>query len=97
MFLTYVRHKVMDFAQWRNVFDANIPMLRSSGVIDTWITKINDDGTDVAIVTTWPSRKNWDAFIAAHNFNGKDDFRKAQEKAGVIGEPEFVCGEVAGS
>ena len=94
MFLTYVRHRVKDYAIWRKAFDANAPMLEKNGVLGTWIVQKQDDPNDVMVINTWPGAKNWDDFIASHKFTGATDIKKHQEKGGVIGEPEFVSGNV---
>ncbi len=97
MYLTSVRHRVKDFAIWKKAFDANVPMLEKNGVLGTWIVQKDDDPLDVTIINTWPARKNWDDFIASHNFTGPEDIKRHQEKGGAIGEPEFVGGEVVDS
>ncbi|HLD07987.1 MAG TPA: hypothetical protein VJB60_02895 [Candidatus Peribacterales bacterium] len=94
MYLTYTRHRVQDYEHWRKAFDANVPMLENAGVIGTWVVQINDDPTDIAVINTWPGKENWDNFIASHKFKNKDEMVQAQEKAGVIGEPEWWVGEV---
>ena len=94
MFLTSVRHTVKDYAVWRKAFDEKVPLLERAGVLSTCITQIEGNPNDVLIVNTWPARENWDAFIASHNFKGPEDAASAQASAGVIGEPEFLSGEV---
>lgn len=84
-----------DYAVWRRAFDSRAPLLEAAGVLGTWIVRADNDPNDILIINTWPSKENWDAFIESHHFKGKDDIKRAQEKGGVIGEPEFVGGDVA--
>ena len=94
MYLTYVRHRVKDFAHWRSVFDEHTPILKEAGAIDTRIVQVDGDPHDIVVITTWPSSKNWETFIALHGFTGISDIKAAQDKAGIIGTPEFLGGEV---
>ena len=95
MYLTHVRHRVKDYATWRKAFDHNANMLfQKYNSLSTLIVQVNGDPTDIVIINTWPSKKHWEDFIAAHKFQSKDNMVKAREKGGVIGEPEWFGGEV---
>ncbi len=94
MYMTYTRHRVKNYDQWRKAFDDNTHMLTESGITKWWVVQINGDPTDVAVIVQCPAKKNWDDFIAAHTFAGQDEMRKAREKGGVIGDPEWWAGEV---
>jgi hypothetical protein len=94
MYLTYTRHRVKDYDTWRAAFDANAPMLKKTGVIDTFITQVEGDPNDIVVINTWPAKKNWEDFIAAHNFKDAGDIKKMQEKGGLIGEPEWFGGKL---
>jgi hypothetical protein len=95
MYLTHVRHRVKDYAAWRKAFDANTPMLKKAGVLDTWIIPVDGDDTDIVVINTWPAKKNWDDFMALHEFEGENDIKKKMEDGGVIGQPQFWGGDVA--
>lgn len=95
MYLTHVRHRVKDFDTWKKAFDHNANlMFKKFSCIDTYIVKVNGDDTDIVIINTWPNKKNWDDFGAAHElpeFKGK---AMTPEDGGVIGDVEWYGGEV---
>ncbi len=94
MFLTYTRHKVKDYAQWRKAFDGNAHLLRESGITDWEIVQVNGDPTDIAVIVHCPSKDNWDAFVAADQAQWKRTGLDPREKGGLIGNPEWWAGEV---
>lgn len=95
MYLTCVRHRVKDYAVWRKAFDHNADMLfKKFGCINTTIVKVNGDPLDIAILNTWPAKKNWDDFGAAHELPEYKGKLKTKEDGGVVGEPEFWGGQV---
>ena len=94
MYFTYTRHTVKEYDVWRKAFDDNAEMLKANGVVSTTIVQVNDNPRDIAVLNTWPAKKNWEDFIAAHAFKSTEDAVKAREKAGVIGQPEWYGGEV---
>lgn len=94
MYLTYVRHRVQDYDRWRKGFDQNAALMFGKfGVLSTTIVKVNGDPTDIAIINTWPSKKHWDDFGAAHESPEYKGKAATPESAGVIGEVEFCGGE----
>jgi hypothetical protein len=95
MYLTCVRHRVKDYFQWKKAFDHNADMLfEKFGALSTQIVKVNGDPTDIAVINTWPDKKNWDDFGASHDLPEYKGKLKTKEDGGVIGEPEFWGGDV---
>lgn len=95
MYLTCVRHRVKDYAQWRSAFDINAAILfERAGVLGTSVVQIGGDATDIAIINTWPSKKHWDDFGVMHAASSLKDAVKTPEEGGVIGEIQFWGGEV---
>ncbi len=94
MFLTYTRHRVKDYAQWRRAFDENSPMLTQSGITDWNIVQINGDPTDVAVIVRCQSQKEWDAFLALDKANMEKTGVDPREKGGLVGAVEWWMGEV---
>lgn len=67
MYLTCVRHRVKDYDVWRKAFDHNAAMLfEKCAVLSTSIVQVDGDPHGIAIINTWPSKKHWDDFGAAH-------------------------------
>lgn len=93
MYLTCVRHTVKDFARWKAAFDENAPTLEEAGVLSTQIVQVNGNALDVAVINTWPSQKEWDAFVILDT-KRHADYKAIWEKAGVMGEPTFFGGDI---
>ncbi len=94
MYLTHVRHTVKDYAVWRKAFDANALMLQKAGVLSTIIAQVGGDPNDVVVINTWPSRKNWDDFIAMHGEDTNATMEDSKKKGGLVGEPQWYGAEV---
>ncbi len=78
-----VRHKVRDYAAWKQVFDELAPQRREGGEVSYEIYHLEDDLNDLALLFEWDSLENAKAFIAS------DTLGEAMGKAGVEGEPRF--------
>jgi heme-degrading monooxygenase HmoA len=96
MYLTHVHHRVEDYDRWKKAFDSNAPLLDEAGALDTHIVQVNGDPCDVVIINTWPSKQNWDDFLALDADRHKNDQVDLRKTGGVIGEPQFYGGEVMG-
>lgn len=95
MYLTCVRHKIKDFAQFRKAFDINADLLfERAGCQGSYIVQMDGDPLDVMIINLWPSEKHWKGFLELH---GSPEFKgkvQGQEEAGGIGEPILWAGTV---
>jgi len=97
MYLTCVRHRVEDYEKWKEAFDHNADMLFGKfGVLDTKIVRVGGDPLDIAIINVWPSQKHWEDFGAAYELPEYKGKLKTKEDGGVIGEPQWWGGEIAG-
>jgi hypothetical protein len=93
MFITYTRHRVKDYDQWRAAFEENAPMLTESGITDWSIVQINGDPTDIAVIVRAPSEKEWNDFLALDRKKMEESGVDSREKGGLIGDPEWWTGE----
>ena len=76
-----VRHKVRDYAAWRQVFDEFAPQRRAAGEVSYAISHLEDDRNDIVVVVEYDSMENAKAFFVS------DSLREAMGRAGVEGEP----------
>jgi quinol monooxygenase YgiN len=64
------------------------------GCLGTQIVQANGDPLDIVIINTWPDKKSWDDFGAAHALPEYKGKLMTPEDGGVIGGPSFFGGEV---
>ncbi len=76
------RHKVKDYAAWKNGFDSAISIRRAGGEKTWQIFHPAGDPNNLTMLFEWDSLDN------AHAYFASPDLRHAMEAAGVIGEPE---------
>lgn len=81
MIRMFVRHKVTDFATWKQAYDDFDAERRTMGVIDDAVFQATDDANDV---TAWHDFENMQAAIA---FIDSERLREVMAEAGVAGEP----------
>ena len=79
-----VRHKVRDYAAWKQVFDEFAPQRRAGGEVSYRISHLEDDRNDIVVVVEWDSMENAKAFFAS------ETLREAMGRAGVEGEPTIL-------
>ena len=77
----FVRHKVVDYAAWRQVYDGFAPTQKALGVQAEAVYRSADDPNDITVTHEFASIE------AAHAFAGSDDMRAAMRDAGVDGAP----------
>ncbi len=92
MYVTYTRHTVADYQRWKDAFDVNARLFPECGAFGTLVIQANDKPTDIVIINTWPSKKEWDDFCAAHKDPKNAKTLKTKEDGGVLGEPEWYGG-----
>jgi len=84
-----VRHRVADFAQWKEVFESMIPVRREFGFTGH---RLYQDPGDPNLVTIVNLVRDVDS---AKRYAGSPDLRSAMAKAGVQGPSEvFFLTEV---
>ncbi|MEN8375992.1 MAG: cyclase [Gemmatimonadota bacterium] len=79
-----VRHRVRDYARWKDVFDSRAGVRADAGSLGGIVFRDGDDPEDVIVVM------EWDDLDRARDFAERDDLAEAMDRAGVMGQPEFV-------
>jgi quinol monooxygenase YgiN len=77
-----VRHKVADFAKWKQAFDAFLNHRMAAGETGFRVFQSIDDPRDVTVFSDWESTEN------ARRFMQSEDVRKTMQSAGVAGTPD---------
>lgn len=77
----FVRHKVSDFAAWKQVYDEVEDLRQSGGVTAHAVYQASDDPNDVTVTHDFAS------VDAARQFGQSKDLRDAMQRAGLAGEP----------
>ena len=78
-----VRHKVSDYARWKDSFDAHLSARKAGGELNYRLFTSVEDPRDVTIMMDWDGLEN------ARKFLKSDDLKQAMKNAGVVGEPEI--------
>ena len=79
-----VRHKVKDFAKFKQSYDSNDSLRQANGIHSFVIGRGVDDPNMVLVAT------KVDDLEKAKAFSKSDDLKNAMEKAGVSGKPNIV-------
>lgn len=77
----FVRHRVDDFSDWKDVYDEFDEKRREMGVKDDAVFQAAGDATDV---TVW---HDFESLNAAKQFAESDELREAMDDAGVTSDP----------
>jgi len=77
-----VRHKVSDYAKWKQAFDAFLNHRMAGGETGSRVFQSIEDPRDVTVLTDFESTEH------ARRFMSSSDLRSAMKNAGVEGEPE---------
>lgn len=83
----YVRHPVLDYAEWRRAFDEHAPTRERYGI--TVLHVQHAVGNPREIIITLEAND----LARAREFVDSDDLRKAMIRAGVVGRPEIWWAE----
>jgi hypothetical protein len=81
MFRLFVRHKVSDYAIWRNAYDGFESARIKLGAKGHAVYRDVEDGNDV---TAW---HDFDSLESAKAFAASDELKSAMKGAGVTGVP----------
>ena len=82
----FVRHRVRDYAAWREVYDGFADVQREGGVRAEAVYQSVDDPNDVTVT------HDFDDVETARAFFASPDLKDAMTRAGVEGEPTFFLG-----
>lgn len=86
-----VRHKVRDYAAWRLVFDAALPMRQAAGELSASVYRSADDGNDLIVMAEWPTEKAARQFIFSEAIGAnRDEKGWWMQEAGVLDKPEIA-------
>jgi heme-degrading monooxygenase HmoA len=77
-----IRHKVADFAKWKQVYDAHASARRNAGLKEEHLLRNADDPNEVILFFSTEDLDKAKAFTAS------DDLRQAMQKAGVSDKPD---------
>jgi hypothetical protein len=77
----FVRHPVVDYAEWRRLYDSIGAMQKAGGVVADSVYQSADDPNDVTVTHDFATVE------AARTFASSPELKAAMEKAGVSGPP----------
>jgi hypothetical protein len=83
MALVIVRHKVKDFAAWKNAFDAHASARGTAGLSNTRLFRSVDDPSEVVILF------DTDDIGKAKQFIESPELKSAMAAAGVVDNPDI--------
>jgi heme-degrading monooxygenase HmoA len=78
-----VRHRVKDYAQWKNAFEEHADVRKMAGSKGGRLFRERKNQNDVAVLF------EWDDMAKARIFFESDDLRRVMERAGIIDRPEI--------
>jgi len=78
-----IRHKIKEYAQWKEVFDEHAAVRLESGSKGGRIFRNETDPKDVAVLLEWESMEK------ARIFFESPFLKHTMERAGVKGQPEI--------
>lgn len=78
-----VRHKVLDYATWRTVYDELEPLRAQHGCTDKRVLRLPDNGNDLLITHDFPTVEQ------ASSFAGDPALGAGMQRAGVDGPPQI--------
>ena len=78
-----VRHKVLDYAKWKPVYDEHAATRKASGSKGAHLFCNADNPNEIVLLF------EWDDLIKARKFAQSEDLIKTMQKAGVIDKPDI--------
>ena len=86
----FIRHRVTDYASWKQVFDDFGPQRRAGGEKSYRVAHLPGEPNTLCLFFEWDSVEN------AHRFLASADLVDAMRNAGVTEQPEiYVAEEIA--
>jgi heme-degrading monooxygenase HmoA len=82
MIHVFVRHKISDYNQWKEAFDAHLNTRKRAGETGFRLFHNVEDPREIFLISDWQSTEE------ARKFMNSDELRDAMQKSGVIGAPE---------
>jgi heme-degrading monooxygenase HmoA len=91
MVYLYVRHRIEDYARWREGFDNHAAARQAGGATDeAYVMRNVDDPNEITIILGWSDLQK------ARAFTQSASLKEAMQNAGVTGQPEIRFLEAAG-
>jgi quinol monooxygenase YgiN len=91
MVYIHIRHRVKDYARWREGYDNHAPARQAGGAVgEAQVMRNVEDPNDVTVLLEWSDLQKARAFIQSVSL------KEAMQKAGVQGSPEVRFLETAG-
>ena len=84
-----LRHKVRDFASWKQQYDEHANARAAAGLINDRVLQIVDDPNDVVVIFEYQDLQK------AREFTSSPDLKAAMEAAGVVEEPTIFIAQEA--
>jgi quinol monooxygenase YgiN len=78
-----VRHKVMDYAKWKPIYDQHAATRKASGSKKAHLFRNADSPNEIIILF------EWDDLGKARSFAQSEDLAKTMQKAGVSDKPDI--------
>ena len=79
----FVRHRVKNYSEWKDGFDAAEDFRKSSGELSHQIFSVNGDNENLVVLVEYSSIEE------AQKFAASEDLKKAMEEVGVIEKPDI--------
>ena len=77
-----VKHKVADYARWKQMFDADGAYRQDGGCKGGQLFRSADDPNEVVVVFEWDAEQ-------ARHFSQREELSAKMQEAGVLGPPEL--------
>jgi quinol monooxygenase YgiN len=91
MVYIHIRHRVEDYARWREGYDNHTPARQAGGAVgEAQVMRNVEDPNEVIVLLGWSDLQKARAFIQSVSL------KEAMQKAGVQGSPEIRLMEAAG-
>jgi len=78
-----VKHKVNDYAAWKDAFDSFADFRKSAGEKSFQILHQDNDPNDLTLLFKWDTRENAESFLAS------EELKSTMERAGVTETPNI--------
>jgi quinol monooxygenase YgiN len=91
MIYLYIRHRVEDYARWREGFDNHAPARQAGGATDeAYVMRNLDDPNEITVMLGWSDLDK------ARSFTQSASLKDAMQSAGVVSTPEIRFLETVG-
>jgi hypothetical protein len=84
MVYLHVRHRVEDYARWKEGFDTHAPARQAGGATDeAYVMRNVEDPNEITVILGWSDLEK------ARTFTQSASLKEAMHNAGVAGQPEI--------